>query len=335
MKFKDFKVLNAEELIEKAFRRASKVKVKNIKEMSINRISTFSNVVVSHLDRVIEGFSIDFDFHLGDFYRELVDVLVGIENIERNIKSIKWLRDKIRKLEKEYRIKIKFSEKKSEIYKHRKAFYGRASSIIRDFDKNLRFLEEARIKLEDLPKFKDEFTVVIAGAPNVGKSSLLKALTKSEPKIESYPFTTKEILIGYLKVKYREYQIIDTPGLLDRPISERNEIEKQAILAIKHLADMILFVFDASTTCGYSIGEQVAIYKEIRRNFGKPIVVAYNKIDLLDDIKYTEFFEDKIIFCSAKNNIGIKELIEEIDSAGKKFYSSKEIVRSLIGQESS
>ncbi len=320
MKFKDFKVLSAEELIEKAFRRASKIKTKNIKEMSINRISTFSNVVVSHLDRVIEGFSLNFNFHLGDFYKELIDVLVGLDKIEKNINSLKWLRDKIRKLEKEYRIKIKFSEKKSEIYRHRKAFYGRAASIIRDFDENLRFLEDARIKLEDLPKFKDEFTVVIAGAPNVGKSSLLRALTKSEPRIESYPFTTKEILIGYLKVEHREYQIIDTPGLLDRPISKRNEIEKQAILAIKHLADMIIFVFDASETCGYSVGEQIAIYNEIKRSFRKPTIVAYNKIDILNDLKYTEFFSDKIIFCSAKEGIGIEEIAREIDVAGRRVY---------------
>ena len=314
MKFKDFKVLSAEELIEKAFRRASKIKVRNIKEMSINRISTFSNVVVSHLDKIIEGFSLKFETPLKDFYKELVDVLVGIDKIEKNIKSIKWLKEKIRSLEKEYRIKIKFSEKKNEIYRHRKAFYGRAASIIRDFDEVLRFLEEARVKLEDLPRFKDEFTVVIAGAPNVGKSSLLKALTKSEPKIESYPFTTKKILIGYLKMGYKEYQIIDTPGLLDRPISERNEIEKQAILAIKHLADLIIFVFDASTTCGYSVNEQIAIYQEIRRSFKKPIIVAYNKIDILDDLKYTEFFENKIVFCSAKEGIGIEEIAREIEN---------------------
>jgi nucleolar GTP-binding protein len=84
----------------------------------------------------------------------------------------------------------------------------------------------------------------------VGKSSLLRCLSSAKPEIAQYPFTTKEIHVGHIEKteKYitKRFQIIDTPGLLDRPLSKRNEIEKQAIAALTHLADLIVFVLDVS-----------------------------------------------------------------------------------------
>ena len=71
----------------------------------------------------------------------------------------------------------------------------------------------------------DAFTVVIAGFPNVGKSTVLRRLTGAKPKVAEYPFTTKGIQIGYLETKWNKIQVIDTPGLLDRPIDQMNNIE--------------------------------------------------------------------------------------------------------------
>ena len=78
----------------------------------------------------------------------------------------------------------------------------------------------------------------------------------------------------------KRYQIIDTPGLLDRPLTERNEIELQAISALRHLADVILFIIDPSETCGYEIERQLNLLEEIRREFRVPILVVSNKCDL-------------------------------------------------------
>ena len=113
--------------------------------------------------------------------------------------------------------------------------------------------------------------VVIAGYPNVGKSSILKCLSSAKPKIAQYPFTTKEIIIGHLNKREgyinKTYQIIDTPGLFDRPLDERNLIEKQAIAALNHLADIILFVFDPSETCGYSLHDQKELLSQIKKTY--------------------------------------------------------------------
>jgi nucleolar GTP-binding protein len=77
------------------------------------------------------------------------------------------------------------------------------------------------------------------------------------------------------------WQVIDTPGILDHPLEERNTIEMQAITALAHLQATVLYFVDISETCGYSIKQQVALYHSIKPLFAnKPLLIVANKIDL-------------------------------------------------------
>ena len=53
------------------------------------------------------------------------------------------------------------------------------------------------------------------------------------------------------------FQVIDTPGILDHSLEERNTIEMQAITALAHLRAAILYVMDVSEQCGHTVEEQV------------------------------------------------------------------------------
>jgi len=164
--------------------------------------------------------------------------------------------------------------------------------------------------LRTFPDIEDIPTVVIAGYPNVGKSSLIRQLSTAKPEIAQYPFTTKQIYVGHIEktVHYekKKYQIIDTPGLLDRPLSERNNIEKQAIAALRHLADLIVFIFDPSGTSGYQMNEQILMLDNIKKLFSDvPFIIVENKLD----IKNTGSSNQKI---SCNTGEGIKELRQEI-----------------------
>lgn len=53
--------------------------------------------------------------------------------------------------------------------------------------------------------------------------------------------------------------MIDTPGILDHSLEERNTIEMQAITALAHLRAAVLYVMDVSEQCGYNLGQQVYI----------------------------------------------------------------------------
>jgi nucleolar GTP-binding protein len=134
------------------------------------------------------------------------------------------------------------------------------------------------LKIRRIPDFSEGPVVIIAGLPNVGKSSLLSRITGSTPEIKPYPFTTKGLMTGY----WNGIQFIDTPGLLDRPMEDRNEIEKQAITAIAELGDLIIYVFDASESAG-DIDTQLSLFKEISERFNKPVIKVINKIDIKTD----------------------------------------------------
>jgi nucleolar GTP-binding protein len=74
--------------------------------------------------------------------------------------------------------------------------------------------------------------------------------------------------------------VIDTPGLLDRPLEERNEIELQAISALKHVGKVILYIIDPSETCGYSLDTQMHLLEEIKNMFSVPFLIVANKKDI-------------------------------------------------------
>jgi nucleolar GTP-binding protein len=110
--------------------------------------------------------------------------------------------------------------------------------------------------------------------------------------------------------------------LLDRSIEERNPIEKQAVLALRYLADVVLFVFDPSETCGYGREAQINIYREVKREFPN-VVPVLNKVDLLTESDVAEFqktFGEKVYICSALNGEGVGEIIETIVEARESCF---------------
>lgn len=75
---------------------------------------------------------------------------------------------------------------------------------------------------------------------------------------------------------------MDTPGILDHSLVERNTIEMQAITALAHLRAAILYVMDISEQCGQSIEQQVELFHNIKPLFtNKPLVIALNKVDIV------------------------------------------------------
>ena len=61
----------------------------------------------------------------------------------------------------------------------------------------------------------------------------------------------------FLVLLYFSQQVVDTPGILDHSLEDRNTIEMQAITALAHLRAAVLYVMDVSEQCGYSIPQQV------------------------------------------------------------------------------
>ena len=66
-------------------------------------------------------------------------------------------------------------------------------------------------------------------------------------------------------------QVVDTPGILDHPLEERNTIEMQAITALAHLRAAVLYVMDVSEQCGHNLEQQLELFNSIRPLFANKV----------------------------------------------------------------
>ena len=86
--------------------------------------------------------------------------------------------------------------------------------------------------------------MVLLGSPNVGKSALFNALTRTYVTVSNYPGTTVEVYRGKAFIDGTEYQVIDTPGMYSLlPITEEERVGRSLLLAEK--PDILLHVIDA------------------------------------------------------------------------------------------
>jgi nucleolar GTP-binding protein len=156
------------------------------------------------------------------------------------------------------------------------------ATTLKKLNSSLNYLEEVRKHLGRLPSIDPNTrTLILTGFPNVGKSSFMNKITYAGSEVQPYPFTTQSLYAGHTYFKNVKWQVIDTPGILDRPLEERNTIEMQAITALAHLDACILFLIDISETCGYSIKDQVKLFSSIKPLFkNKPLVMVLNKTDV-------------------------------------------------------
>ncbi|NYB52222.1 MAG: NOG1 family protein [Methanobacteriaceae archaeon] len=323
----------SEELLDKAFRRAKKAaatvrtskihrqhKSKRIEEV---RVQTACQIIRETFEKILEETP-----HIEElpmFYQDYIDVAVGVDQLKKSLGALNWANGVLEKLQNQYVHKIRRSPPENAAQVRRAAF-GRISSVVKRIKDELDFLNYTRQKLRNIPTVDTEATtVVIAGFPNVGKSTLLRQITNAEPEVADYPFTTKGIQIGNFERRWQKYQIIDTPGLLDRPVQDMNQIELNAMVALEHLADLILFIFDPSQTSGFPVENQVNLYWEIKKIFkNTKIQPIFNKMDLVVDEENVKYIENHInseiepLMVAASEGSGILRIIDTLEEFNRK-----------------
>ena len=190
-------------------------RVKREKEATRLVIISVCDAVADQAEYLVEAFPRLSE--LTPVYQHLIPIMIDVDRWKRNLGALLWLKKRIRGLQSEYTKLVGRSTSIVESKSHIRSFLGRAKSVIEQIDPQLRELEAQRSELRKLPTIREKYlTVVIYGFPNVGKSTLLARLTGAHPEIAPYPFTTKEINLGYTKNTGQIVQLIDTPGTLAR-----------------------------------------------------------------------------------------------------------------------
>jgi len=182
----------------------------------------------------------------------------------------------------------------------KRAALGRMCTILKRQKASLSYLEEVRKHMSRLPALDPNTrTLLMCGLPNVGKSSFMNKITRANVDVQPYAFTTKSLFVGHTDYKYLRWQVIDTPGILDHPLEQRNTIEMQAITALAHLTCSVLYFMDISEQCGFTIEQQCNLFRSIQPLFAnKQLVMVINKIDAQPwdtlDAKYRTMIEDLV-----------------------------------------
>ncbi len=294
-------VPTADEILDRSFRRAaSKMKLKKNKDRANEEfVRATSQAIHDRLVRIIQSFP-EFDA-VPSFYRDIVDIKWGLDRVKKALGGVGWAARWARTHGPGLAYQTRKSENPSQI---RRRAVARLSSVVHQIEDDLLFLNEVRNVIRKLPHVSDEFTVVVAGYPNVGKSSFIRLVSTASPEIAAYPFTTKGIIVGHRAIGRERMQFIDTPGVLDRPAEERSVIERQALTAMINLASVILVILDASEHCGYPLEDQFRLLHEIEEMVTVPVQVVINKSDIT--------YFDGYINMSTETGDGVNEVVENL-----------------------
>ncbi len=152
--------------------------------------------------------------------------------------------------------------------------------------------------------------VAIVGRPNVGKSSLLNAWSRSDRAIVTdLPGTTRDVVESQLVVGGIPVQVLDTAGIRDTEDQvERIGVERSQAAA--QAADLVLFTIDAQS--GWTFGDQL-IYEQVQQ---RSLILVINKVDLVDakQIEALPYPEEipQVVRTAAAQNQGIDALEQAI-----------------------
>ncbi|MDR2596613.1 MAG: tRNA uridine-5-carboxymethylaminomethyl(34) synthesis GTPase MnmE [Treponema sp.] len=177
--------------------------------------------------------------------------------------------------------------------------------------------ETALIALERLKKlqtswqiervYQEGVTVVIAGRPNVGKSSIFNSFLKEDRSIVTeIPGTTRDWIEAWVNIEGIPVRLVDTAGLRDTYDSvEKIGVERS--LKILQEADIVLYLID---------GEQGITAEDIEfMKRGEKHIFAWNKADISPVVSLPAEIADNVISISAKTGEGLNDLYTAIISA--------------------
>jgi len=173
--------------------------------------------------------------------------------------------------------------------------------------------EEREVELE-LKLIAD---VGLVGLPNAGKSSLLAALTRANPKIAAYPFTTLTPNLGMLRSDDRELVIADIPGLIEGAHQGAGLGEE----FLRHVERTRLLVHVVDLSRDDPLEDVRVIDAELAAHGAgleaRPLLMALNKIDLAEARDHAAAAERALaprrsVRVSAASGEGVPELAREI-----------------------
>ncbi|KAL0236679.1 hypothetical protein PCE1_000077 [Barthelona sp. PCE] len=249
-----------------------------------------SKLIVDQLSEILESFPTPSDIH--PFYQAWISQNYGLSEFQGAYDTTYHFINQLKADSESCIDTIERTLMRRDCHNLKFTFFKRLIVKIKsELEEPLFILEETRMQLKTLPNIDPtDSALVLFGYPNVSKSSFVNIASNVDVDVQPYAFTTKTLQLGFFEFEGRRFQILDTPGILNRDIEERNVIEMQAIVAIAYLNCSVLFLVDASEECGYKLSEQLDLFDSLHSIFAnKPSYMLFTKTDLL---KYDDISEE-------------------------------------------
>lgn len=217
-------------------------------------------------------------------------------------KKIEPIRQSLVRMRAVIEVAIDFPDEEIEIVDHRALLVQLANEVTQPLITLLRSADRGRL-------YREGISLVIAGLPNVGKSSLLNTILQEERAlVTAIPGTTRDSIEEIVDIHGMPVRIIDTAGIRD----DAGEVEELGIQRARDLinkADLILFMIDGSREL---TDADRKLYAQVKH---KPLLAVLNKIDLcksaLPDLAGLSDL-GRCVKISAREQTGIDQLKEAI-----------------------
>lgn len=254
-------------------------KITRIRQFYMRKIKFTQQTIVERLSQILNDFPRLNDIH--PFYSDLCNILYDRDHYKLALGQLNTARSLVEAIGRDMIRMIKYADSLYRAKSLKRAALGRMCTVLKRQKASFAYLEEVRKHLSRLPALDpNERTILMCGLPNVGKSSFMNKITRADVDVQPYAFTTKSLFVGHTDHRYLRWQVIDTPGILDHPLEQRNTIEMQAITALAHLTCTVLYFIDISEQCGFPISQQVSLFRSIKPLFAnKQLLIVVNKVD--------------------------------------------------------
>lgn len=246
----------------------------------MRKIKFTQQTISERLTAILTDFPRLSDIH--PFYADLCNTLYDKDHYKLALGQINTARSLCDAIARDMIRMVKYGDSLYRCKCLKRAALGRMCTVLKRQKASLAYLAEVRKHMSRLPALDPNTrTILMCGLPNVGKSSFMNKITRANVDVQPYAFTTKSLFVGHCDYRYLRWQVIDTPGILDHSLEERNTIEMQAITALAHLTCSVLYFVDISEQCGYSIEQQCSLFRSIKPLFAnKELIIVVNKIDV-------------------------------------------------------
>ena len=202
------------------------------------------------------------DQEIHPFFADLINVLYDRDHYKLALGQINTAKNIIAQIGQDYVRLLKYGDSLYRCKQLKHAALGRMCTVMKKLNASLCYLEEVRKHMSRLPSIDPtDRTLILCGFPNVGKSSFMNKVTRANVDVQPYAFTTKSLFLGHMDYNYIRWQVIDTPGILDHPLEERNTIGEEifATTFVNVLSQVAVASLDSQVDLASSADRSVSL----------------------------------------------------------------------------